>query len=228
MKKRTGRDNPVRSGKQYRFMQAARSGASYAGAVSKRVAEEMIHKTPKRLRKKYARGNPDTADEMTESFHGRPASETIDLVVTEEYEKDLSVIGLLEELEITDDEGKTAYAVSFKHHDHNSAFAKGGRESDTVYVLTNPQGTQLYLKGGDQALPKMESDGKILIDLGECYSITYWTDKYHLSDGTGFSSYIHKFGEEGGSRPMVVYNTLNETISLVGGSYKVESEGIKD
>ncbi len=47
---------PAKSGKQYRFMQAVRSGASFVkDGPSKEVAEKFIRETPKSKRSQYSR-----------------------------------------------------------------------------------------------------------------------------------------------------------------------------
>ena len=97
-----------------------------------------------------------------------------------------------------------------------------------MYVTVDPAGRQIAFVGGDQTLPVDKDGNKFLTDVGEVYSITYFTHKHHLSDGKGFSSYIHKFGEEGGVRPLLAYDTLNKKMLLLGGSYTVEPEGIKN
>ena len=147
---------------------------------------------------------------------------------------------MLEELQIVSEDGIYCTPINFKHHDHRSAFAKNGKESDTVYV-TFPNRNQIEFIGGDQKLP-VEED-KALVQIGPVFSIAYWTDKHHLSDGTGFSSYIHHFGEESVKMnndkpvpsklrerikflPLLVYNTRNEKLMLVGGSYSVRDEGV--
>ena len=47
---------PAKSGKQYRFMQAVAHGSGYGAAgPSQKVAEEFIHKTTSKLRKKWSK-----------------------------------------------------------------------------------------------------------------------------------------------------------------------------
>lgn len=47
---------PARSRRQYRYMAAIAHGADYGAAgPSQKVAEEFIHKTPKKLRKKWSK-----------------------------------------------------------------------------------------------------------------------------------------------------------------------------
>ena len=47
---------PVKSGKQYRLMQAIAHGADYGAAgPSQKVAEEFIHKTKPSLRRKWSK-----------------------------------------------------------------------------------------------------------------------------------------------------------------------------
>jgi hypothetical protein len=48
-------DMPVESAKQFRFMQAARSGNLHNIGPSPKVADEMLKKTPKKMRSKFAK-----------------------------------------------------------------------------------------------------------------------------------------------------------------------------
>jgi hypothetical protein len=238
-----GKRNPIVSPAQFRLAEAVASGYQTGSKMTKKVAKELLRKTPKSVKRMFARHNANkSVEEMSESFHGREPSEVIDIVEEEGYDNELAVLGLLEELEILSDErGMNVIPINFKHYDHRSAFSRNGTKEETVYCCTNAYGTNIEFVGGDQELPLEDLDlfdegNKYALCIGKVFSITYWTDKYHLSDGTGFSSYHHEFGEESSKDrkgrlpflPTLIYSPLNKKMQLVGGSYKVESEGIRD
>ena len=236
--------NPAVSGKQYRMMQAARHGSSYASTIPKKIAEKFIKATPKKLRSEWrSKRNPETSvEELAKGFHGRDPLDIVDIVEEAYYNKDQAVIGLLEEIElVADEKGSHLITINFAHDDRRSAFSHGGSKETTVYV-TFPNRHQIEFIGGDQSLPY--KDMHTLVTVAPVYGVTYWTDKHHLEDSTGFSSYEHRFGEEVVRfknsekptpsevkervpyMPLLVYDTVNKKCLLVGGSYTVENEGI--
>lgn len=125
-------------------------------------------------------------------------------------------------------------------------FRKGRRRKNpdpisfsTVLLCSNEDGTQLYLVGGDQALDlaalKMDGDKfqKDKIVIGDVVEITYRTKKEF--DQFKEIDYFHHFSEDSkGPLPELVYDRLNESLELVGGSYKINqpllgvSPGIED
>ena len=67
--------------------------------------------------------------------------------------------------------------------------------------------------------------GHVLI--GQAQTISYRTDKHHLQDSHGeIAEYIHEFGEEGGDLPTLTYDRGTRALVLVGGSYKITTNGI--
>jgi len=170
----------------------------------------------------------ESATEVSEGFHGRPSTYIEDIIEIEHYHKNLAKMGDLVELEILDrNDNRKVTPILFS--DHNS--------EDSVSVSSTPQRNQIILSGGNQQIDIESfndlSDNekeKDLVEIGEIYSISYYTDKHHLSgpkyqkDGT---EYVHIFGEEvGGEKPRLVYDRLNSRILLIGGSYEVRDEGI--
>ena len=195
-----------------------------------------------RFTRNLPKRNPGEAESLDEGFHGRPPSDDIFIIEQEMYIPDQAVIGLLEEMVIVSENGLYKTTISFKHYDHRSNFSGNGNEKDTVYI-TFPTRNQIEFRGGDQHLP-MEGDKNMDI-AGPVFSICYWTDKHHLSDGTGFSSYHHCFGEESVKMnndkpsqnkmlermpfmPLLCYDRMNEKMILIGGSYTVEDVGIRN
>lgn len=155
------------------------------------------------------------AQSLYETFHGRPSEETI--VVTEEVEERTSLAGLgkLIELEVIALSGIEA-TIEFETH--------------RPMLTSSPDGKQLYIMGGDQELDLdgLEMDGpewvKDLMVIGVLTQVTYETQKaFHQFQ---MIDYFHELGEESGVQPLLVYDTLNKRLSIVGGQYEVKFEGI--
>jgi hypothetical protein len=204
---------------QYGLMQAARGGKGYARGISDLVTEEMIHRTPKKKRSLFAkelararRNNPDSEGEMVESFHGRKPEGEVEVTEVEKFNSRLAVIGDLVELVVKGH--KEVVRIFFP--------------KDRPRLCCDGQGKNLEIVGGDQSL-EVEPD-KNLVPIGFCHKIVYETDKHHLDDSNGeVAQYEHEFSEESrGPQPMLVYDARNRKMFLVGGSYEVKAEGIKD
>jgi hypothetical protein len=195
-------------------------GAGFANQVVKSIKK---HGKVKEL-------NPgiSEASEVSEGFHGRPSTYIEDIIEIEKYRTKLAHLGDLIEFEIIDHRSpKYVIPINFAEPD----------TEDHVSVASTSNRRQLILSGGSQSIDLDSfsdlSDNekeKDYVTIGSVFSISYFTDKHHLEgpkyqkDGT---EYIHKFGEEeGGERPTLVYDKLNEHIILVGGSYEVRDEGI--
>jgi hypothetical protein len=90
-------------------------------------------------------------------------------------------------------------------------------------------GGQLYFVGGDQSLDlkALGLDGSLPKDhlaIGPVEQIVYHTSKdFHDFEPM---DYEHEFGEEGGTQPILNYDTLSRKLYLSGGSYHVERPGI--
>lgn len=63
------------------------------------------------------------------------------------------------------------------------------------------------------------------VDYGEIISVTYEADKPHVE--TGVFNYVHRFGEDGGTRPHLVVDPEGY-MKVEGGSYKISADGIID
>lgn len=178
--------------------------------------------------------NPSSeAAEISEGFHGRPPSETIDVEEEEQYTEELGVLGCLVELHITRDNGETSVKLRFPIPT-DPKFEDG----DEVY-LAAPNKHQMEFVGGDQEIANIDEiakhTDKQLVKLGCLDKIVYLTDKYHLDDSDGKEAeYVHKLGKKkmfGFSkkrtgRPEVIYDTVNQQLKLVGGTYSITDEGI--
>ena len=91
-------------------------------------------------------------------------------------------------------------------------------------------GRQLFLHGGNQDLEwalsqhfDIHSNVQLVV-LGTIDRIWYVTKKSF--DNFETSSYIHRFGEEGGEKPLLLYDRLNKKQWIIGGDYEVKPEGI--
>lgn len=166
---------------------------------------------------------------LTEDFHGRPVRDVIEVEEREVYDRHVAVLGYLIELGILMEDEETDIPIRFQDDDDDPVI-----DDSTVYVVSNPAGTNIQFVGGDQDIDWQSVDGasqqgKYLVWVGPVHSIAYFTDKHHLSgpksqkDGT---PYEHEFGEEGGELPCLIFDRQNKRILLVGGDYSVEPEGI--
>lgn len=169
--------------------------------------------------KSGSRRNPGSAEGLFEEFHGRPSGEELIVGEEEKYRDDLAVLGELRELVVVEKpKGKRGTPVVFDG-------------DDNVMLASTPSGNQYLFVGGDQRLEPRDfgvREKKDKVSLGWVHSVTYYTDKQHLSGPKDAWEYEHKFGEEGGELPMLVYDRLNERMELVGGSYKTTGRGIED
>lgn len=98
-----------------------------------------------------------------------------------------------------------------------------------VRVAASGNGRQLCFVGGDQQLDLQSialaaDPDKDHVAIGPVKQIDYFTSKaFHNFEPT---QYFHRFGEEGGSLPILCFDTLNQALYLVGGDYRVKPEGI--
>lgn len=168
------------------------------------------------------------AELLAEDFHGRPVRDVIDIEERDVYDEHVSVLGYLKELAILMEGEDSVIPIQFGEDDDPTV------DEDTVYVVSNPAGTNIEFIGGDQDIDWRKVDGsseegKYLVWVGPVYSITYYTDKHHLtgpaSQKTG-TPYEHEFGDEGGDLPCLIFDRQNRRLMLVGGDYEITPEGI--
>jgi hypothetical protein len=156
------------------------------------------------------------ATELSKSFHGRDVEEEFEVEEATYSPDSLAVLGELVEIEL-----ESGCLLDFADSD--------------VKLCAAPDGLQYVFVGEDQTLDDEALEelgislpvGSKQLLLGDVASITYSTDKHHLDDSDGeVVQYQHEFGEEGGELPALVYDPVNERLSLVGGSYETKPEGI--
>lgn len=98
-------------------------------------------------------------------------------------------------------------------------------KADNVKLATDAHGKRLFFIGGNQQVPlafleKAGLDtGHDIIPLGICYAIAYLTEKSFNDFKT--SEYGHRFGEETGERPTLLYDKKKKRLLLEGGAYTI-------
>ena len=171
--------------------------------------------------------NPSIADaaELSQQFHGRAANEVLEVTDTFQSRTNLTMLGCLVELELLCD-NRSVIPLDFKT----------SNKKEMVYLASDPAGNQLYIVGGNQSLPLEDIETvdsseleKDFVTVGVVHSCSYFTDKHHLSGPVTQKqgeTYWHVFAEDGGEKPVLVFDKLNKQLQLVGGSYKVKDVGI--
>jgi hypothetical protein len=180
--------------------------------------------------------NPSTlssSQSLVESFHGRSHNSVDDIITFDSFPDSLAELGELRELVIVSPRFKGKLPIGFDE-----------AGNAVVKLASAPGGTQYVLVGGDQGIDpdslvedfgisedELGEDWKRKVVLGEVVSLTYFTDKHHLS-GPKYQKdgclYEHQLGEEGGELPTLVYDPNNESLEIVGGSYITKEEGIRN
>lgn len=166
------------------------------------------------------------AEELSSSFHGRGVREIEDIQEVDKYDDSLAELGEVEELNILTYRKKTPMLTPIKLKGYGVRLA--GKKNQ-LYLIGGDQ--KLDLEDLDELLGGQQIDGsKNLLYLGQCHSIVYFTDKHHLTGPKNQKKgvpYEHEFGEQTGPPlPQVVYDVMNERLTLVGGNYEIRSEGI--
>lgn len=160
----------------------------------------------------------ESGPNLYESFHGKPSRRTTTVRTTSQSREDVAQLGILVELKVHLLTGKRA-TIEFPD-----------RGVDRVRLCASPDGRQIYFVGGDQTINLrrlgMDTDewARDLMVLGILFELTYRTrkgfDKFALID------YYHALGEETGMQPLLLFDTLNQELSVAGGQYNIKPEGI--
>jgi hypothetical protein len=216
--RKTKRKPPLGTGERFRQLEAdlseragVRDPTALAAWIGRRKygAKTMAALAAAGRRRKR---NPDPiedAAELYEEFHGRPARSVRELKDELHVRDVFTDLGALVELDVEMPDGE-----------HIRISAPGAR------LVASPDGTQLYIEGGDQSVDprQLGLPEKDLITLGVLHSVTYRTQKSF--DGFELVDYQHEFGEEGGERPLLLYDALSQRLLIAGGSYHIKPEGI--
>ncbi len=170
--------------------------------------------------------HPDSfemAQEVAEGFHGRLEGTVTELQEEERYASNLANLGYMEDMEVEAPSGRQV--IGFPE------FPLTKRPK----LCSSPDADQLYLVGGKQELTHKDMEALGIegkhdyVVIGEIVAISYVTAKYHLArQDKKMGTYRHEFGEEGGEPPLLVYDAMNKRQLIVGGSYTIEDEGIRD
>lgn len=224
MKHLAGADVTAKMQRQYADILASlRSYGRYrTDAKRKQVAAATV--------RKLAKGNPLNGDEagaisVAEDFHGRPVDEFVDIEEREAYTEFGGQLGELMRLDILTEDAGHYQTINFDFQPD---------ASDNIRMISDAVRKNIEFVGGDQSFNWRAIEGaseteKNLILVGPVVEIDYWSDKYHLGGAPaeqGGYTYFHKFGDEGGEIPWLVYDTRNEKLLFVGGDYTIEPEGI--
>jgi len=233
-----GEDVSAKMQRQYEhILQSLREYHRYGSdAKRKQVAAATVRKmqhNPSALSSMFRKmgiglDDEDEAELLSEDFHGRPVREVIEVEEREKYDRHGAVLGYLRELAILTEDQDGVIPIRFAEDDDPTV------DDDTVFVVSNLTRTNIEFVGGDQDIDWRKVDGasdegKYLVWVGPVHSITYFTDKHHLTgprsqqDGT---PYEHEFGDEGGELPCLIFDRQNRKLLLVGGDYTITPEGI--
>jgi hypothetical protein len=182
----------------------------------------------------------DKAADKYREFHGKEPSEMVELQRSDKMRKDYTGLADLDALVVADGfdlEEYETFRADMQRENGNFARVRKPTNTGLIYferrdavkVASNPDGTQLYLLGGNQDLSSCLLElgldpTKDLIDLGFCICIRYITEKAQNRYTTAM--YWHILGEETKKPPRMFYDKLKREIFFTGGEYTVKAPGI--
>jgi hypothetical protein len=178
--------------------------------------ELVILGNPNKRRAKLANKNPEVSGDgvqLYSDFHGKDPAAVIRVQQESEERNEYVKLGDLVSILVKAPAGKAT--LDF--------------EKDGVALASNPEGTQLYLIGGNtDLLSGLSSLGvdtsKDYIEIGEAKEVTYGTRK--AFDQMRYANYVHEMGEHGGVPPILFFDKIKRRPYFVGGTYTVKPEGI--
>jgi hypothetical protein len=182
--------------------------------------------TSKVLRK-LTRSNPeDSAEKMYHIFHGKPATQVLQITQQVHVHEWLWTVGTLCSLVVT----RKGKSMKLCGPDPEKAPFE-----DVVMVAMNEAGNQVFFVGGDQGIDVeglMDEFGMTELDvrehmkLGEVKQLTYRTSKNFENGGTTDIDFYHDLGKEhaGGELPVLIYKPLDPSMELAGGRYLVAAK----
>jgi hypothetical protein len=213
-------------------------------AELQRAARERAQKI-RDARLNTKRTNPDgtqqdKAADLYRDFQGKEPKEIIEVQRSDRMRKDYTGLADLDALVLADGFDLQEYETFREDMQRNNGnFARVRKPSNTgliyferrdaVKVAANPDGTQLYLLGGNQDLSSCLLElgvdpTKDFIDLGFCICIRYIAEKAQNNYSTAM--YWHILGEETKKPPRMFYDKLKREIFFTGGEYVVKAPGI--
>lgn len=198
-----------------------------ADFVEKKISGSTGRGRRRPAKRKNSAAELAAAGQLAESWSGRAPHQVTEIQETLRARNDFADLGGLEELVV--ERNGYAYTLRFGNDVRVAAAVEPGAD------VTR----QIYFVGGDQELDldalDIESAAfRDKVDVGRVRTIVYVARKDHLEGTLG--PYEHRFGEEGGSEPLLVYDCLNQRLELVGGTYEIRlkdydgrhSAGIRD
>jgi hypothetical protein len=180
----------------------------------KRLLPGFHRKTTGRRRRRNQEEGMAGAEQMYETFHGKPSGKTTEYALSVQYPSQFAELGRLKELRFDLDTANRDFPLThFKDCE----------------VVCTPDGGNIYFIGGDQSVSLEDLDigtDKDFVELGPCGYIMYHTRKgFHDFEPI---DYFHRFGEEDGILPLLVYDRLNRALFLASGNYRVRADGIEN
>jgi hypothetical protein len=182
----------------------------------------------------------DKSADLYRDFHGKEPSEMVEIQRSDKMRKDYTGLADLDALVLADGfdlEEYETFRADMQRENGNFARVRKPTNTGLIYferrdavkVASNPDGTQLYLLGGNQDLSSCLLElgldpTKDLIDLGFCICIRYITEKAQNRYTTAM--YWHILGEETKKPPRMFYDKLKREIFFTGGEYTVKAPGI--
>jgi hypothetical protein len=182
----------------------------------------------------------DKAADKYREFHGKEPGEMVEIQRSDKMRKDYTGLGDLDALVIADGfdlEEYETFRSDMQRENGNFARVRKPMNTGLIYferrdavkIASNPDGTQLYLLGGNQDLSSCLLElgldpTKDFIDLGFCICIRYITEKAQNRFSTAM--YWHILGEETKKPPRMFYDKLKREIYFTGGEYVVKAPGI--
>jgi len=199
----------------------------HASRVKPFHVEWMQHDNSKPLLvggRRYRKGNPASeSDSRYRDFHGVPPTERVEIRDEIHVHSHLAGLGDLIELKVKLVNGGVA----------TLAAPDPDNIQERIILSSNEDGTQLYFVGGDPSIDlrklsfSSSQRDKESVVVGEIAEFTYRTkkgfDKLKLID------YYHKSSEVGHEpKPMLLYDTVNQLMSISGGAYKITKRGVEN
>lgn len=181
---------------------------------------------PRRRRRDRNPSETEQAVKLFESFHGHDARGVVEKQVSAAVRKDYAALGPLIALGHGEIDATSAYLA---HHWEKYPHIDFSEDKVMLAGAPAPAGSkksrQLYCIGGNQNLSSVlhrftQDTQKDFIDLGACSFVVYFTRKAPDFEP---AEYCHKFGEDGGSLPQLMYDKLRKQIFFVGGDYFIDT-----
>lgn len=183
------------------------------------------------------RVNPETAQEIREEFVGREYESTF--VSDEPHMRagNYAQLGDLMGISFKPTNGGQVEAIGWYEGSDRIPLHEAAKSlrtlTDAPVLVSDETRRQLYLVGGNQDLSRLvlgyidagqdARDGD-LWELGTARTVVYrerkWMDKFRTIN------YQHRFGEESGRVPKLLYDARIKRLLLEGGDYEVRPEGI--